>query len=174
MVKNLPAMPETRVQSLGREDPLEKEMATHPIFLPGELHGQGSLAGYSPGSCRVGHDWATNTFTLKKLTNYSPFGLFTQSCLTLFIFCNPMGCSLLGSSVHGILQARILDWVAIPFFRGSSWPRDRTQVSSIAGRFFTIWASREAQIVDYFHIKAPNCGFLGIRAWSMLLFFLLK
>ena len=48
------------------------------------------------------------------------------------------------SSVHGILQARILEWVAIAFFRGSSWTRDQTQVSRIAGRFFTVWATREA------------------------------
>ena len=46
-----------------------------------------------------------------------------------------------GSSVQGILQARILEWVAIPFSRGSSWPRDWTQVSCTAGRFFTIWAT---------------------------------
>ena len=57
---------------------------------------------------------------------------------------DPMDCSLPGSSVHGILQARILEEVAIPFSRGSSQPRDRTQVSSIAGRFFTIWVIREA------------------------------
>ena len=49
-----------------------------------------------------------------------------------------------GSSVYRILQARILEWVAIPFFRGSSWRRDWTRVSSIAGTFFTIWATREA------------------------------
>ena len=55
-----------------------------------------------------------------------------------------MDCSLLGSSVHGILQARILEWVAISFSRGSSWSRNQTQVSSIAGRFFTNWAMREA------------------------------
>ena len=48
-----------------------------------------------------------------------------------------------GSSVHGVLQARILEWVAILFSRGSSWPRDQTQVSCITGRFFTIWATRE-------------------------------
>ena len=47
--------------------------------------------------------------------------------------------------VHGILQARILGWVAFPFSRGSSQPRDQIQVSHIAGRFFTSWASREAQ-----------------------------
>ena len=59
--------------------------------------------------------------------------LITQLCPTL---CNPMDYSWPGSSVHGILQARILEWVAIPFSR----PRDRTQVSHIAGRFFTIWS----------------------------------
>ena len=57
--------------------------------------------------------------------------------------CDPMVCSLPGSSVHGILQARILEWVAIFFSRGSSWPRDRTWVSCIAGRLFIIWATRE-------------------------------
>ena len=64
-----------------------------------------------------------------------------QSCLTL---CNPMDCSLPGSSIHGILQARILEWVAISFSRGSSQPRDRTKVSRIAGRRFILWATKEA------------------------------
>ena len=55
-----------------------------------------------------------------------------------------MDCSLLCSSVHGIFQARALEWVAISFSRkGSSWPRDRTQVSRTVGRCFTIWATRE-------------------------------
>ena len=63
-----------------------------------------------------------------------------QSCPTL---CDPIDSSLPGSSVHGIFQARILEWVAIFFSRGSSWPRDRTQVSCIAGRCFTVWATRE-------------------------------
>ena len=66
--------------------------------------------------------------------------LVAQSCLT---FCDPVDCSPPGFSVHGILQARILKWVAIPFSRGSSWPRDWTRVSCIAGRFFTVWATRE-------------------------------
>ena len=61
--------------------------------------------------------------------------LVTQSCPTL---CNPMDCSPPGSSVHGISQGRVLEWVAISFSRGSSQPRDRTQVSCIAGRLFTI------------------------------------
>ena len=65
----------------------------------------------------------------------------TQSCLTL---CNPMDCRLPDSSVHGIFQARVLEWVAISFSRGSSRPRDWTWVSCIAGRCFTIWATGEA------------------------------
>ena len=52
--------------------------------------------------------------------------------------CNALDCSPPGSSVHGVLQARILEWVAISFSRGSSLPRDWTQVSCIAGRFFII------------------------------------
>ena len=55
--------------------------------------------------------------------------------------CDPPDCSLPGSSIHGNLQARILKWVAIPFSRWSSWPRDWTQVSPIAGRFFTNWGA---------------------------------
>ena len=64
--------------------------------------------------------------------------LVHQSCLTL---CDPTDYSLPGFSVHGILQARILEWIVIPFSKGSSQPRDRTQVSCIAGRFFTVWAT---------------------------------
>ena len=60
--------------------------------------------------------------------------------------CDPMDCSPPGSSVHGILQARVLKWVAIPFSRESSQPRDWIQVSCLAGRFFTIWATREAHV----------------------------
>ena len=67
--------------------------------------------------------------------------LVAQSCP---ILCNTMDCSPLGSSVHEISQVRILQWVAIPFSRGSSWPRDWTRVSWIAGRFFTLWATRES------------------------------
>ena len=59
--------------------------------------------------------------------------LVLQSCPTL---CNPMNCSLPGASVYEILQARILEWVAIPFSRGSPHPRDQTQIFLIAGGFF--------------------------------------
>ena len=61
--------------------------------------------------------------------------LAAQSCPTL---CDPRDCIPPGSSVHGILQARILEWVAISFSRASSQPRDGTRVSGLAGRFFTV------------------------------------
>ena len=61
--------------------------------------------------------------------------LVTQLCPAL---CDPTDCSLPGYSVHGISQARILEWVTMPSSRGSSHPRDQTQVSSTAGGFFTI------------------------------------
>ena len=105
-----------------------------------------------------------------------------QLCLTL---CNHMDYSPLGSSVHGILQTRILEWVATPFSRGSPQPRARTWVSCIGGRFFTIWDIREAPSLSadesintpwYIHtmkwysvIKnvwthvSLNSGFLGIQ-----------
>ena len=73
--------------------------------------------------------------------------------------CDPLDCSLPGSSVHGILQARILEWVAISFSRGSSQPRDQTLASWIAGRLFTIWATRKApQVVHWLRIHLPMQG----------------
>ena len=76
--------------------------------------------------------------------------LVAQSCPPL---CNPMDCTLPGSSVHGISQARILEWTAISFSRGSSPPRDRTWVSYIAGRFFSVWATREAPYIWKVKVK---------------------
>ena len=80
---------------------------------------------------------------LRSLTNYfsdllhdrlnEMLCLRAQSCLTL---CDPMDCSLPGSSIHGIFQALVLEWVAFSFSRGSSWPRDQTQVSHIESNSF--------------------------------------
>ena len=70
------------------------------------------------------------------------FTKLLQSCPTL---CDPVDCSPPGSSVHGISQAGILERVAIPFSKGSSWSRDGTWVSHTLGTFFTIWATREAE-----------------------------
>ena len=67
-----------------------------------------------------------------------------------------MDCSLSGSSVHGIFQARMLEWIAISFSRGSSRPRNRSWVSLIAGRRFTIWATREALTKLWTHENCSN------------------
>ena len=190
LVKNLPAMKETHVWSLGWEDPLEKEIATHSSIFAWRIPWTEEL-GYSPcdhkdldmtvqltgeqkrrmhfkllqnklalsSTCRftdlstlscpnlVAHSisftWNSLLLLLTFLTSPTmqfSFSWFlkvkseskvTQSCPTL---CDPMDCSLSGSSVRGIFQARVLEWGAISFTRGSYWPRDRTQVSHIVGR----------------------------------------
>ena len=91
--------------------------------------------------------------------------LFTQSCPTL---CNPMDCSLPGFSVRGILQARLLEWIAIPFSRGSSQPRDWTLVFCTAGRFFTIWATGKSSYQGY--INNITCNWSP--GWVMFVKFL--
>ena len=109
-------------------------------------HEQRSLAGCSPLGYRVGHKWATKYSTSVTRDIYfkeivRPYWKLmkmkvTQLCPTV---CDPMD-----YTVHGILQARILEWVAIPFSRGSFWPRNRTGISCTAGDFFNSWATREA------------------------------
>ena len=86
------------------------------------------------------HDLASWKSSTGKVVNPTGEKLVVQSCPTL---CNPIDCSLPGSSVHGILQATILEWVPMPFSRGSSQSRDWTQVSCTAGGFFTLWVTRE-------------------------------
>ena len=81
------------------------------------------------GVARIGHDLETKQQQHYMLQVYNMKAKVTQSCLTL--------CDLMDYTVHGILQARRLEWVAFPFSRGSSQPRDQTQVSRIAGGFFT-------------------------------------
>ena len=84
--------------------------------------------------------------------------LVARSCLTL---CNPRDCSPPGSSVHEILQVREqhLEWAASPFSRASSRPRDWTRVSCIAGRFFTIWATREDSNLQKEYLTTPGNSF---------------
>ena len=101
--------------SQGQEDPLEKKIATH------------------------------NSNTDTYIWTY--IHLHTSYCLVTSESCSVVSDSLqpMDYTVHGILQVRILEWIAVPFSRGSSQPRDWTQVSHIAGGFFTSWAIREAQ-----------------------------
>ena len=77
------------------------------------------------------------------VTSWIFFIFFCSSLSHVQLFATPRTI-LPGFSVHGILQARILEWAAIPFSRGSSRPRDRSQVSCITGRFFTGWATVES------------------------------
>ena len=84
-------------------------------------------------------------------------GEVAQSCPTL---CDPTDCSLPSSSSYGIFQARVLEWVAISFSRGSSRPRDRTQVSRIVGRCFTLWATREVSLKLWTPYQIAYCFFL--------------
>ena len=180
---------ETRIRSLGWEEPLEKRMTTRPSILAWKIpwtgawhatiHGvaksQTQLRGkqfyffflhfqmlpktllhtkanpgtwdlsFPPalGKTHLGYHPITSSVThvLRIYADHCRESEVAQSRPTHW---DCMDCSLPGSSIHGFFQARVLEWVAISFSRGSSQPRDRTQVSCIAGRSFTIWTPREA------------------------------
>ena len=91
------------------------------------------------------------------------------SCSIMSDSLQPHGYSPTGSSIHGILQVRILEWVAIPFCKGSFWLRDWTQVFCIAGRFVMVWATRKAHIPSYPLIlgsPSSNSDILHSHTWS--------
>ena len=139
------------------------------------LHAETHSQLWQPSSHRSLVIWAASSWLLWKKVEV----LMAQSCPTLWY---PMGCSLPFSSVHEVLQARILEWVAIPFFRVSSPPRGQTQVSCIAGRFFTIWATKEAPLIvlsrinlqfqgysiSFLETYSQNCGSL-CRSYSLVI-----
>ena len=95
-------------------------------------------------------------------------GLLSVSRSVMSDFCNPMDCSQPGSAVHGILQARKLEVIAISFSKASSRPRDWTRVSCIAGRFFTSWAIRGALSSTQFRSKSQNTD-KCLPAWTSVL-----
>ena len=99
-------------------------------------------------------------------THNSSLCLVAQLCLTL---CDPLDYSPPGSSVHGIFQAGILDWVAISSSMGSSWPRDQTPISYIAGRFYTHWGIRETQSQSNHGKNIMQFLFARHSTWSELL-----
>ena len=152
------------VQSLGWEDPLEKEMTTQPNILAWEILWTEEPGGLQSMGLQKSWAWLSNYTATTMLSIFSRAywlfvyflqrNVYSSTLLILKIGCfvvvelfscgrlfwDPMNCSLPGSSVHGILQARLLEWVVIPFSRGSSQPRNQTVVSCIAGKFFTNWA----------------------------------
>ena len=159
-MKNLPAMQETRIWSLVWENLWRWEWQPTPVILAWRIPWSEEASGLqSIGSQRVD----TIERLVRPVVSCSPHCMEPgspalqadslpseppgkwkwrwKSLSTVRLSVTPW------TTVHGILQARILELVAFPFSRGSSQPRDQTQVSHIAGRFFTSWATREAQ--DY-------------------------
>ena len=137
----------------------------------------------SMGSQIVGHDWAPE---LNELSHFVVQQKWTQcgksamclsvshSCLTL---CDPMDCSLQGSSLYEILQARILEWESISLFRRSSRSRDWTWVFCTAGRFFTIWAIKNpygGMSLFHFRTKTPSSSLVCRVEMYLCLFTVLK
>ena len=162
VIRKPPAKQETWVRSLVRKMPWRSTWQPTPVFSPGRPHGQKGLEGYRP--------WGPKRAGLNLVTKQSPWGSYvTFNCSFFFFFsffsssakemgacilspltciwlCDPMDCSPPGSSVHGILWARILEWAAMPSSRGSSPPRNWTRVSCgscIAGGFFITEPSRK-------------------------------
>ena len=146
--------------------PLKEEGGLHiPVFIIGFNH----IWKFLPNSvgefsyCASIDGKSSSSGAIEKVK-----GLVTQSCLAL---CHPMDCGPPGSSVHRILQARILEWVAIPFSRASSGPKGQTWFSCVAGIFFyclshqgtscyvLMWSDRELMLL--------NCG-VGEDSWGSL------
>ena len=157
------SQPRDRTQVSHMEDsllsePPRKSMNTGVLPSPGDPPNSGIKLGspvleaYSLPTKLQGKPKKLDTFQVQRQGNKYVFLplLFNIILEVLAIalsraqLCDPMDCSPPGSSVHRISQARVLEWVVIFSSRGSSWPRDRTQVCCIAGGFFTIWATREA------------------------------
>ena len=156
MAKNPPVVQEIQVWSLGLKDPLEKGMTTHSSILAWRIPWTEAPGGLqSMGLLRVGHNWATsfscigegNGNPLQYSCPENPRDRGAQWAAVYGVYRVGHDWSNLaaaGYSVHRILQARILEWVVIPFSRGSSQAKDWTLVSHIAGRFFTFWATRSS------------------------------
>ena len=121
------------------------------VFLPGKSYGRRSVAGLqSLGLQRIRHDWVTSLIhfccmlRVADLRRMKTCLSSVQSLSHVWLFVTPWTAAHPGSSVHGIFQARILEWVAISFCRRFSQPRDWMWVSLVASRCFTIWATRKS------------------------------
>ena len=135
---------------------LEKKLFVSPIMF---LETPGAGVGI-----QVPHFWASGYSVID-----TPLSEVAQSCPTL---CDPLDCSLPGSFLHGFSRQECWSGLSFSFSRGSSWPRDQTQVSRIPGRQFNLWATREA-ITEYnlsFYIK-PHIEFELLIAYFVKLMF---
>ena len=163
LVNNLPTMREIRVQSLGWERSPE-EGKGYPLQYSGLENSMDYIVhGVAKSRTRLSNFHSLTSCCLPAILKLF-ISEVPQSCPTLW---TPMDCSLPGSSFHGILQARVLEWGAISFSRGSSWPRDQTLVSSIPGRHFNLWATREVQKQFIgLHFSLVRCPSLGLQ-WKV-------
>ena len=161
-------MQETGVWFLGQDGPLEEEMAIYSSILVWKI----PWTEEPGGLLSLGSQWLWPLVSAQCIGctgSYGPSGrelvqqaeLFSEPSLDLCMRAqswptlrNPMDCSPPGSSVHGIFQTRTLEWVATSLSRGSSWPRDWTHISCLAGRFFTCW------VISIAHKKILPIGFL--------------
>ena len=134
------------------------------IFVPGALHSNGfhrgeysfseSILRYLARDSNKGNSWyvCVNRSSLNFTSSSSSQLLFSH----VQLFCHPMDCSLPGSSVYEIFQARLLEWFAIFFSRGSSGLRDQTCGSCLPGIFFTTEPPRKPLLLFYWVILSPN------------------
>ena len=134
--KDLPAIQETRVQSLGQKFPWRREWQFTPIFLPGEFNGQKSIVYKYRQNIGIENIDTENIYVSLSLSLYIYIYTHIYVCICCCLapklcstVCDPMDCSPSSSSVHGISQARILEWVAISFSEVFSGPRDQTHAS---------------------------------------------
>ena len=133
-----------------RQRQLGKHLCSTPtLFCPPRSASQllrfSRVHSFSSCILRLQEERAIRSFSKERVHRYvCVCAKSHQSCPTL---CNHTDCSPPGSSVHGILQAGIPEWVVVLFSRGSSWPRDQTQVSCIAGKFFTTEPLEEPRYV---------------------------
>ena len=119
VVKNLPHCRRCRFIHWVGKITWRRKWKPTPVFLPGDFHGQRSLAGYSPCGHKESDTTEHTSMKQNKMHHHHHMKkLVTQSCTTL---CGPMDCSPPGFSVHGILQGRILKWVAISFSQEKTW-----------------------------------------------------
>ena len=125
--------------------PWRRKWQPTPVFLPGKSHRQRCLVGYSPRDYEgVRHNLATEPNWTEGDAPERRCGRGVSEGVKVAQLCSTL-CDPMDYTVHEILQARILGWVAVPFSRGSSQPRDQIQVSCTVGGFFTSWAIRETQ-----------------------------
>ena len=147
------------LQTVARQAPLSLGFSRQEYWsglqwpLPGDRPWPRDWTHNSCSYCSAGRFFASES--LGKINIYVAVYVYVLVALSDLTLCYLMDCSLPGSSIHGIFQAKVLEWVAISFSRGSSQSRDRTLVSCVAGRCFTIGATREAQLYICIYISSP-------------------